>query len=596
MYPPVFVKGRWVFFYQNKIIHHKKRHFGGGGDSSNISGPPADMQLVTMLQIRTQKNVSVYLREKSYGDYNGQAWGAAVPYDATLNGAYGFTYLPAAALENGGYISSLMEIRNVATSAFHLPYFTSIEEYRYDVQSSDVSFTGDGADYALYFYDYSGYGHDLQNDLGVYSSTEETYRLTHVYTHYLTIDEDTLAYMNGIIAEQGFNKSSESIITDVAAFIQNSASYNLRYDRGLDSEANIVTAFLDKYKEGICQHYASAATLLFRALGIPARYTVGYVGEGIAGEWNDVTNMQAHAWVEVYVDGAGWFPVEVTGSSSDSDGNGNGGGGGGGGGLLKKELKIRPADVYMQYDINNPNAVLRPDNTIVGLDELLEKGYTYEVVISGERSLPGITRSKIESFVLYNENHEDVTDLFSITMSLGKIHVYMEELFVRTEGGSKVYDGTPLVNAEYTLTGNLLANHRIDTLVCKGTITSVGRKANTCSLKIVDESGRDVTDYYKINMTYGVLQITPRALHIQANSAEKPYDGTPLVDQGYAVEGELAAGDVLTVTVNGSQTTIGRSDNTISEIVITDADGNSTLSNYKITYDNGKLYVSPPKK
>ena len=39
----------------------------------------------------------------------------------------------------------------------------------------------------------------------------------------------------------------------------------------MDDEADVVVAFLTKYKEGICQHYASAATLLFRELGIPAR-------------------------------------------------------------------------------------------------------------------------------------------------------------------------------------------------------------------------------------------------------------------------------------------------------------------------------------
>ena len=563
---------------------------GGGGDSSGISGPPADMETVTMLRIKTQKDVSVYLREKSYGNYHGQYWSAATPYDKTLEGAYGFTYLPATALENSGYLSSVMEIQNVTSTAYHMPYFTSMEEYRYDVQSSDVSFTGDGTDYALYFYDYNGYGLDLQSS-DAYSLAEGAYRV-HVYLHYLTIDTDTQSYMDGIIAAYNFDKNDEDIIAKVAAFIQTSAKYNLKYDRALDEEDNIVTAFLSEYKEGICQHYASAATMLFRALKIPARYTVGYVGQGVAGEWRDVTNKEAHAWVEVYIDGVGWIPVEVTGSG-DSE---NDGGGGGGGGFMKPKLSIRPADAYMQYDINNPNAVLRPDGTLVGLDALLDIGYTYEAVISGERSLPGITRSKIASFILYNEKHEDVTDQFDITMSRGKIHVYMEELFVKTGGGSKVYDGTPLVNTEYTLTGDLLANHRLETLECKGSITGVGRKANTCTLKIVDESGSDVTDYYKINVTYGVLQITPRTLHIKANSAEKPYDGTPLVDAGYTVEGDLAAGDILTVTVIGTQTSIGRSDNTIAEIIITDAFGNNTLSNYKITYDNGKLFVSPPKK
>ena len=543
------------------------------------------MEPVTMLQIKTQKNTTVYLRQKSFGDYYGQSWGAATPYDKTLKNAYGFTYLPATALDNSGYLSSLIEIRNVATDAYHLPYFTAMEEYRYDVQSSDVAFAGDGADYALYFYDYNGYGRDLQASDDYYVA-ESAYGV-HVYLNYLTIDQDTQEFMDGIIAANKFDKNDKDIIAKVAAYIQSSAKYNKKYNRELDKEANIVTAFLGKYQQGICQHYASAATMLFRALKIPARYTVGYVGQGVADEWSDVTNLEAHAWVEVYVNGVGWIPVEVTGSDSNGGGDGDNG---------TSKLTIRPSDAYMQYDAGNPNAILRPDGTIVGLEQLLAKGYTYEAVISGERSLPGITRSKIESFVLYNEKHEDVTNQFNIVLASGKIHVYMEELFVKTGGGSKVYDGTPLVNTEVTLTGNLLGNHTVKTLECKGNITGVERKANTCVLKIVDGSGNDVTDYYKVNVTYGVLQITPRILHIQANSAQKPYDGTPLVDDGYTIEGELAPGDILTVSVTGSQTSVGRSDNTVSEITLTDAFGNSTLSNYKITYDNGELFVSPPKK
>ena len=550
-----------------------------------------------MLRIKTEKNVSVYLREKNYGDYDGRSWGPAVPFGTTLDGAYGFNYLPAVGLDNCGYTNTLMEIQNVATTAYHLPYFPSMEEYRYDVQSSDVAYTGDGADYALYFYDYTGYGENIKDNLSPYTEAEAAYR-EHVYSHYLTIDEDTKTYMDGIIAANRFDKNNRNIISDVATFIQGSATYNLRYNRELDSESNIVIAFLDTYREGICQHYASAATMLFRALGIPARYTVGFVGQGVEGEWSDVTNKQAHAWVEVYIDGAGWFPVEVTGPDNsgggDGGGGGSGGGGGGGGDGPKPELRIRPAPVYMQYDWNNPNAVLRPGDEILGLETLLEKGYTYEVVVSGERSLPGISWSRIESFTLYNERHVDVTANFDIIKSSGKIHVYMTELFVTTGSGSKVYDGTALVNDECSLLGDLLARHEISVFECTGSLTGVGRNSNTCTLIIVDENGQNVTDYYKINTTYGILQVTPRLLHIKANSAQKAYDGTPLTDSGYTVEGDIVEGELLEVTVIGSQTSVGRSDNAIADIQITNASGKSTLSNYKITYEQGKLSVYPP--
>jgi hypothetical protein len=72
-----------------------------------------------------------------------------------------------------------------------------------------------------------------------------------------------------------------------------------------------VTYFLTESHRGYCVHYASAAVLLLRMDGIPARYVSGYTAQLSHGE-AVVPDSAAHAWVEVYVDGYGWYPVEVT--------------------------------------------------------------------------------------------------------------------------------------------------------------------------------------------------------------------------------------------------------------------------------------------
>ena len=54
--------------------------------------------------------------------------------------------------------------------------------------------------------------------------------------------------------------------------------------------------------------------MIYRALGIPARVTDGFLFRAQAGEVVDVLQANEHAWVEVYLDGLGWIPVEVTGS------------------------------------------------------------------------------------------------------------------------------------------------------------------------------------------------------------------------------------------------------------------------------------------
>ncbi|WP_206214435.1 transglutaminase-like domain-containing protein [Adlercreutzia sp. ZJ141] len=81
-----------------------------------------------------------------------------------------------------------------------------------------------------------------------------------------------------------------------------------------------VAWFLEDACEGNSAAFASAAVLAFRQVGVPARYVEGYLldEETIehmreAGESSCTLNeSNAHAWVEVYVDGAGWMPVEVT--------------------------------------------------------------------------------------------------------------------------------------------------------------------------------------------------------------------------------------------------------------------------------------------
>lgn len=67
-------------------------------------------------------------------------------------------------------------------------------------------------------------------------------------------------------------------------------------------------------REGYCEYYASAFTVLMRAAGVPARVVTGYQG----GYWNTlgdyllVRQSDAHAWSEVWMEGRGWVRVDPT--------------------------------------------------------------------------------------------------------------------------------------------------------------------------------------------------------------------------------------------------------------------------------------------
>lgn len=75
-----------------------------------------------------------------------------------------------------------------------------------------------------------------------------------------------------------------------------------------------VDDFLFKTHRGFCGHYASAFTMLMRAAGIPARVVTGYQGgvyNRLGGYWY-VSQAEAHAWSEVWIDGSGWQRVDPT--------------------------------------------------------------------------------------------------------------------------------------------------------------------------------------------------------------------------------------------------------------------------------------------
>lgn len=75
-----------------------------------------------------------------------------------------------------------------------------------------------------------------------------------------------------------------------------------------------VLYFLQESKRGYCMHFASAAVLLLRSWGVPARYVSGYLAlpdQAVAGVIS-VPDSNAHAWAELYVDGLGWIPIEAT--------------------------------------------------------------------------------------------------------------------------------------------------------------------------------------------------------------------------------------------------------------------------------------------
>lgn len=589
----------------------------GGGDvdgSGNLGGGDIDgsEEPVTVMQIRAGKSGNIYLRQKSFGDYAFNSWKDAEQYGEHIvkagalgkDVAYGMNYLSAIALSSCGTEYDRLEVRPVGIKKYYLPLFTALPELNYTVQSSDVEYTANSAEYALYYYSYD-YVRDggallAGAKLGEYEQIEKAYR-EFVYERYLSVPDSTREYMQTLIGEHGFDGlSGAERIAAVAAYVRGAAKYNLKYDRALDDEPDVAVAFLDKYKEGICQHYATAATLIFRTLGIPARYVVGYSASSTENEWCDVTGKQAHAWVEAYIDGAGWINVEVTGGGGGFDGNGDSGESDIGNPLSDKKLTIKPFDVYLHYDefVSSGTPLTYALDTLQGLSALEKQGYRYEFTVSGAQSDLGIGSSKIEALKIFDADGEDVTNDYAITLQTGKLQIYMQEISVATGSHEKIYDGKPLtgVAEDLTCTGVLLAGHAISDAVISGGRKNAGKSPNIITPVITDGSGEDVTYMYKINYTYGTLTVTVRSITVTADSSVgylTELGGAPLTCDGYSIDGEICEGEEINVKIRGAQASVGRSGNTVESVIVTDSDGNDVTENYSVTVVDGTLTVLP---
>lgn len=92
---------------------------------------------------------------------------------------------------------------------------------------------------------------------------------------------------------------------------------------------DFVSWFLLEERRGYCTSFASALTVLARAIGLPARYIEGYAARPDADGVARVTQQDGHVWTEIYFPGFGWLPFDPTpgsGSAPDDGGGSDGDG------------------------------------------------------------------------------------------------------------------------------------------------------------------------------------------------------------------------------------------------------------------------------
>ncbi|MGN0701971.1 MAG: transglutaminase-like domain-containing protein [Lentihominibacter sp.] len=153
-------------------------------------------------------------------------------------------------------------------------------------------------------------------DWGKYAEPEAVYR-RFVYDTYVYIPEKEYKAMEALGSEECRGKTISYILHHIRSVYDEEFQYDLEYE-GAGEGRDELKAFL-KTKRGNDMHFATAAALLFRSAGVPARYAEGYylspkemsLYDGTSDISYSVLDSNAHCWVEIYIDEIGWLPVEV---------------------------------------------------------------------------------------------------------------------------------------------------------------------------------------------------------------------------------------------------------------------------------------------
>lgn len=84
-------------------------------------------------------------------------------------------------------------------------------------------------------------------------------------------------------------------------------------------DQDYVDQFLFETKIGYCDNFSTSMAVMLRTLDIPARWVKGFTGgevigagENLGEQIYEITNANAHSWVEVYFPELGWVPFEPT--------------------------------------------------------------------------------------------------------------------------------------------------------------------------------------------------------------------------------------------------------------------------------------------
>lgn len=233
-----------------------------------------------------------------------------------LAGNSKYCYVPYELLtEDTSQFRTYLEQQRIGDAAVTTEGFYGEREYSYKALSNQVT------KYPVYAT--ALLKEDEWNESGKKYKKLEEYYNEFVYDTYLEVPANIEANLSELLGERTIETGEKHVDYSEAKenILYVLTSENYTDETKLEEAWNgkdFIYEFLSFSKKGYSVHFASAAAMMFRYYGIPARYVEGYlvtpqdVEKMQAGEPYQIDETHAHAWVEYYQDGVGWLPFEIT--------------------------------------------------------------------------------------------------------------------------------------------------------------------------------------------------------------------------------------------------------------------------------------------
>ena len=261
--------------------------------------------------------------------------------------------------------------------------------------------------------------------------------------------------------------------------------------------------------------------------------------------------------------------------------------------ITKRPVTLTSASDKKVYD---GNALTKKEVTVGGDGFAKNEGATYNV--TGTQTNVGESKNTFT----YTLNEGTKADNYTITKTEGKLEVtpVTDEVVVTITGLNKTvtYDGEEHSVFGYDATpSNKLYNPKED-MQFEGfdeDMTAKGTDAGTHTMGLTADQFHNKDNGNFTNVTFvvekdGYVKINPRPVTLTSGSAERVYNGKPLMNETVTVGGDgFAKDEGVTCDFTGSQTDVGESENTFTF----EANEGTSAKNYSFEFKFGTLKVTP---